>query len=107
MTAQNFLASIFPLVPQRCVADPTVCGWSDFNGFIANLFNLLLWVPIPIVTLVSMYGGFLMITSGGDEGKFKKGKNAIFAAVIGAAIVYGAEIIYSLVKGGLLGTLGS
>ena len=43
------------------------------------------------------YGGFLWMTSGGSEQRIAKGKEAILAAVIGLAIVFGSFIIIKLI----------
>ncbi len=45
-----------------------------------------------------VYGGFLMLTSGGKPAQISKGKNTIIAAIVGNAIVFGSLAIVNLVK---------
>lgn len=47
------------------------------------IFNL----AIPIAVIMIIWAGVLMLTAGGDPGRFKKGAKALWYAVIGLAIV--------------------
>ena len=49
------------------------------------------------------YGGFKLITSGGNETERTKGMNAIGAAVWGILITFGAYVIVNAIIGGLAG----
>ena len=49
------------------------------------------------------YGGFKLITSGGNESERAKGMNAIQAAVWGILITFGAYVIVNAIIGGLAG----
>ncbi|MCL5006581.1 MAG: hypothetical protein M1153_00315 [Patescibacteria group bacterium] len=58
----------------------------------------MVYVVVPLGGLMVVYGGLLMLTSGGKPAQITKGKNAIIAAVVGTAIVFGSLAIVNLVK---------
>lgn len=68
-----------------------------------NIAQLILGVTGGLALLMFVYGGFLMLSSGGSEDKVKKGKDALVAAVIGIFIVLlaGYLIRYGLVRLGV------
>ena len=73
------------------------CGWDEFNQLIKNVMNFMLIIAIPLAIVVIIYGGFLFMTSGGSEQRIAKGKQAMLAAIIGLAIVFGSYIIITTV----------
>ena len=97
MIKKEKLKGILPaIVP--CTTD---CTWDNLYQLINSLITLLLEVAIPLAVIVILYGGFMIITSGGSEDGFKKGKDAIIGAVIGLAIVFGSYIAVNLIIGAL------
>ena len=62
---------------------------AELSQTITNLMTLLLYGAIPLAVLVILYGGFTILTSGGSESRYEKGKDAIIGAVIGLFIVFG------------------
>lgn len=50
-----------------------------------------------IAVLFALYGGFMILTAGGDEEKVKKGKTTLIQAVIGLAVIFLASQIISWV----------
>jgi hypothetical protein len=79
------------------------CGWTEFWCLVDNLFSYALNITLALAVLAIVYGGFLFITAGGSASRIKSAYNAILAAVIGVAIVYGAKIIINLVSQAILG----
>lgn len=64
-------------------------------GIVAKfIFN----IAIPISVLVIIYGGFMMLTSGGKPEKYKKGLDALKFASIGLAVLLIAKGFVSLVQ---------
>ena len=57
----------------------------------------------PLAGIIMAYGGFMLITSGGNETNKSKGTNAIWAAVWGILITFGAYVIVNAIIGGLAG----
>ena len=64
------------------------------EGLITTIIKDIL-IPIGSVVAVVMviYAGFLFVTARGDTGQITKAKDALFWAVIGAAILLGAWVI--------------
>ena len=58
------------------------------------IFNL----AIPIAVIIIIYAGVLMLTAGGDPGRFKKGMEALKYAVIGLAVVLIGKGFVSLIQ---------
>lgn len=78
------------------------------GDFIATLDNIL-WYLIGLLYFVAvvfaLYGGFQILTAGGDEEKVKKGKTTLIQAVIGLIVIFLASNIIRWVIG--LGTGGT
>ncbi|MEW5908048.1 MAG: pilin [Patescibacteria group bacterium] len=69
----------------------TVCHL--FVG-IHNIMELLLFgIATPLAVLVILYGGFMLLTSAGSEEKVRKGKNAIWMAIMGIIIAFAGWLI--------------
>ena len=97
------------------ICDPTLpinnepgggCDLYDFLIFIKRIIEFLLWIAIPIGVAFIAYGAFVIITAGGSEEKFKKGKGIITAAIIGVAIGLASWLIVTTVNKILTGYLG-
>ena len=75
-------------------------GCSDTTGFGDKLTKVLNWVfgIIGIVAVIMIIlGGFTMMTSSGDPGKVKKGKDTILYGVIGLVVALLAVVIVNFV----------
>lgn len=80
------------------------CGVCDIFKLISNIVKFAAFtVASPLAGIIMAYGGFELITSGGSEEKRKKGTNAIWAAVWGILITFGAYVIVNAIIGGLAG----
>jgi hypothetical protein len=54
-------------------------------------------IAFPVVVLMIIYGGMMMIFSGGSPQRVKNGKKAMSSALIGFAIVWGGSLILNTV----------
>lgn len=80
--------------------DCTVCHL--FLG-IKNIVNFLSFkIAMPMAAIVLMYGGIMMLTSGGSETKVSKGKDALKYAVFGLLVTFGAWLIVDTILGNLI-----
>ena len=80
------------------------CGICDIFKLISNVVKFAAFtIAAPLAGIIMAYGGFELITSGGSEDKRKKGINAIWAAVWGILITFGAYVIVNAIIGGLAG----
>ena len=68
------------------VASVTTFGGS-FREALRTIVNFALFFLGIVATIMVIFGGFLYVTSAGDEGKAEKGKNIIMYAAIGILII--------------------
>ncbi len=97
-----FIRKIFYVTSYSTSAEATVIAL-DQNEFIRQLVavtNLLVTFVGPIMMLGIVVGGFLYITSQGDEEKTGLAKKIITNSIIGIVIIYGAFALVSTVISG-------
>ncbi len=81
--------------------DNIVGGETDARAFITKILRFALtFLGILCVCLI-IYGGFLYITSAGEEEGAKKGKTIIIYCVIGLVIIFASYAIVNTVLGGI------
>lgn len=106
--------AIFALVAMPCVAlaqpnlglnefgSQTELGTKALTETIASIINVAMGLLGMIVVILILAGGFLWMTSAGNEEKTAKAKSLIFGGVIGLAIILSAYAIAQFVVGSLL-----
>ena len=67
--------------------------WTDLVLTADNILWYLIWLFYFIAVMVWIYGWFLILVSGWDEEKVKKGKNFVIYMVVWLIIVFLADII--------------
>ncbi len=81
--------------------DNIVGGETDARAFITKILRFALtFLGILCVCLI-IYGGFLYITSAGEEEGAKKGKTIIIYCIIGLVIIFASYAIVNTVLGGI------
>lgn len=80
---------------------------SLFNSstYIGKVIGRVLGIIGSVSLLLLIYGGFLMIMSGGSESKVKEGKSIITYTAIGLVVIFSAYIILTFFLGALGGNL--
>lgn len=73
---------------------------------VGNIIKALLSVVGAIALLFFIYGGFLWLTSAGEEKKVTQGKNTLMWATIGLAVIFGSYLILSFIINALRGAAG-
>ena len=74
------------------------CGICDLFKLVSIIVNFITYnIAAPLATIMLIYGGVMLIISGGSEERKKKGLNAIWAAVWGLVIVFGAWLIVNTI----------
>lgn len=63
------------------------------QSMMSFLTNFLYLIAVAFV----LYGGFLMLTAGGEEDKVKKGKTILMQAVMGLIVVFLASTLVTFV----------
>ncbi len=86
------------------VGDTVNLGSQDIRIIIGKIVRAVLGLLGIIVTVIILYAGFLIMTSGGEEEKITKGKRTMINAVIGLAIILSALAIVQFVLNSLTGT---
>ena len=62
-------------------------GTDSFTELLKRIIGYLIVIGAPILALMVLYGGFYILTAGGNPEKFKTGKDVILYAVIGYTII--------------------
>lgn len=89
---------VLPLDESYAVELPNPIGIDTF-GELVNVIGLWIFnLAIPIAVIVIIYAGILMLTAGGNPGKFQKGAKALWYAVLGLAIVFIGEGFVTLIE---------
>lgn len=75
------------------------CGWCDLFQLVANIINFIVKIIVPPVAgLLILWGGIMILVSGGNENSVTKGKNILRDTFIGLIIIYTSYlIVYTLV----------
>lgn len=78
----------------RVCLDSGNCNLCDVFTVGSNIFKFLRNdIAFPVAVLMILYGGVLMIFSGGSTKRVANGKKAMTSALIGFAIVWGGSLI--------------
>ena len=87
------------------LTNPLGAGFTDPRLIIARVIQAALSISGSIALLMFVYGGFLWMTSGGNEGMVDKGKKVILWATLGIVLIASAYAITTAIFQGL--TTGS
>ncbi|MDP3947499.1 MAG: hypothetical protein Q8Q41_02305 [bacterium] len=73
------------------------------TGVLDSILTYLIIIGAPIVAIMVIYGGFQILTAGGDPEKFKTGGKTILYAAVGYGIIIiskGVTLILKQLLGG-------
>jgi hypothetical protein len=91
---------------QICVAagdwyleNPAPGAGVTLEDFVYLLINILMLVAVPALALCIIYGGYLLVSAGGNETQVTKAKQWILWSMVGGAIILGANVIADIVFG--------
>ncbi|NUQ57028.1 MAG: hypothetical protein HUT38_00855 [Candidatus Paceibacter sp.] len=78
------------------------CKICDIFELVSNVVNFAAFtIAAPLGAIILIYGGIMLITSGGNEKKKSSGTNAVWAAVVGLFITFAAWVMVNTVLGAL------
>ncbi len=89
------------LVPVMC-QNPQTCGTCEFVELINNVISFLITFASIAATLLIVYGGFRLVTSGGNVNTRKEATNILTNVIIGYVILLAAFLIINTILGVLL-----
>lgn len=67
--------------------------------FFSAIVDTLIQLGVVVSALGIMYGGFLLVSAQGDEEKVANGRKTITWAIVGTAVLLGAKVIFTVIKG--------
>src|SRR3989339_8790 len=85
------------------VSFPNPINATTIPGVINAIINFILIISVPLLSGAVIYGGLLMITSGGDPAKFSRGYQTILYAIFGFIIILLAKGIGLVIEDALGG----
>lgn len=82
--------------------NPNVAGSNEMQGdslinTIKTAINRVLWMLSLVALALCLWGGFQMMTSGGDQKKYESGLNILKWAAIGLAVIALSWLIVSFI----------
>lgn len=95
--AQNNGGLEFGFDIAEIIADESSLSTQEPKDFITNAIKLVLQLVGLVALAVLIYGGFLFITSTGDEQKAERAKRLMFYAIAGLLLIGASVIIVNLV----------
>jgi TRAP-type C4-dicarboxylate transport system permease small subunit len=97
IAAPSFLKEIAAVLGWKDVNDATVQSALTFTEIAAQVLNFLLSIVGIIAIIMLIFGGFMYLTSAGDEGKAETGKKIAFYSVIGITVALSALVLVTQV----------
>ena len=77
---------------------PAECGEEQLLQLGVNVINFMIhFLAFPLVVIFFLWGGFLLLTSGGSPNRIEQGKKAITGAVIGLVIVLTSVVVINTI----------
>lgn len=81
---------------------------TDFVATLDNILGYLVGLLYFVAIVFALWGGFQILTAGGDEEKVKKGKTTLIQAVMGLIVIFlASSIIRWVISLGTDGTIVS
>lgn len=90
----------FAYVSDDCINDGN-CTLNDIMQVFVNISNFIIGISGSLVLIVTVYGGFLWLTSQGNSEQIAKGVTAMRGSLIGLLIIFGAFTAINLLTGAL------
>lgn len=73
-------------------------GVTTVQDLLGKIVQFGYTILVPVLTIMVLWGAYLMLTARDDVGQFKKGKTTITYAAIGAAIILIGDGILLVIK---------
>jgi len=83
--------------------NPLGKGLTDPRAVVGNIIKALLGIVGSLALAVFIFGGFMWVTSAGNEEKVKKGKDMLMWAAFGLAVIFASYALVTFVIDALTG----
>ncbi len=83
--------------PENPLGDVTKCGEHQLLELGIKVIQFMIDIALVLAVLFFLWGGFLLLTSGGSPNQIERGKKAITGAVIGLVIVLTSVVVINTV----------
>lgn len=75
------------------------CNFGHFIYLIGEIIKLLMTkVVIPLAVLMMIWAGYVIMTAGGNESKYERGKTIMTTAIVGVIIALLAPLIIDFLR---------
>ena len=82
----------------------TPCGISDFFTMLGNIYSFIVYmIATPLAIIALTIGGIFILISAGNANLMSKGKQILWAAIIGLFLVWGSWAIINTILCTILG----
>ncbi len=78
--------------------NPLNSSYSSIPNILNGLINIVLKIAEVLCALYIIWGGFLYVRAQGKPDELTKANQTLLHAVIGTAIILGANVIYSVIN---------
>ena len=93
----NFIGVKIALAQGLVPCEGVNCTEQDLYQLIINVINFMIdFLAFPLVVIFFLWGGFLLLTSGGSPNRIEQGKKAITGAIIGLVIVLTSVVVINV-----------
>lgn len=103
----HVVQAIGPLLSDSLIQDAECtasnCSLNTFIALGVSLSNIILGLVGALTLAMFIYGGVVLLISGGNSEKISKGKEIILGSVVGLLIVFGSYTIITFVVNDVLG----
>ncbi|MEI6190949.1 MAG: hypothetical protein WCP24_01100 [bacterium] len=96
-----------PGVPTATIQNPLGANNTSVQDLLMRVMNLVAMVGGIVVVFFIIYSGFTLVMARGNPEGLKKGKEMLFATIIGGAILLGADVIANVVVDTVKATTGA
>ena len=98
-----FLLDLNVVLAAEGLPNPLGTGLTDPRAVVGNIIKALLGIVGSLALAVFIFGGFMWVTSAGNEEKVKKGKDMLMWAAFGLAVIFASYALVTFVIDALTG----
>lgn len=104
LVATSHLTPVLPGPPVEISQEfqgtvPVLSVFRDFGALFSSIGNFLFMVAFVFAFIYLIWGGFRLITAGGEERAISEARETITYAIVGIIIVFLSYLIVKLVEG--------